>query len=309
LTGAASGGTSPAMQKSFELHGHRGARALFPENTLPGFIATMALGVDGLELDIATTSDGVPVIFHDPDLHPDLVRLPDGTWLDGDRPLIRSIPLAALRCYDVGRIRPGSPTALNFPNQVPRDGTHIPTFAELVAATMGSKVTIQAELKLQPPRPEATVAASVMAEAVIAVVAAAGALDRLDLRSFDWLALRYVHLHHPAIPLTYLTRRPRPALAPFYWDGDMTAPVPASVAAESHGRPAVWAPEYMTLTEPLLADAHALGLRVMPWTVNDPADMARLIGWGVDGICTDRPDLARIAMQAAGLALPVPFSA
>jgi glycerophosphoryl diester phosphodiesterase len=47
----------------------------------------------------------------------------------------------------------------------------------------------------------------------------------------------------------------------------------------------------------------------MPWTVNDPADMARLIGWGVDGICTDRPDLARIAMQAAGLALPVPFSA
>ncbi len=297
------------MQTPFELHGHRGARALFPENTVPGFIATMALGVHGLELDIATTSDGVPVIFHDPDLHPDLVRRPDGSWLDGERPLIRSIPLAELRRYDVGRIRPGSPTALNFPDQTPRDGTPIPTFAEVIAATAGSQVTIQAELKILPQRPDATVPASVMADAAIAVATQAGALPRLDLRSFDWLALRYVRLTYPAIPLTYLTRRPRPTLAPFYWDGDMAASVPASVAAEAHGRAAVWAPEYMTLTEELLSDAHARGLRVMPWTVNDPADMARLIGWGVDGMCTDRPDLARSAMQAAGIALPLPFIA
>ena len=297
------------MQKPFELHGHRGARALFPENTLPGFIATMALGVDGLELDIATTSDGVPVIFHDPDLHPDLVRRPDGTWLDGPRPLIRSISLAKLRCYDVGRIRPGSPTALNFPDQVPRDGTPIPTFAELVAATAGSHVTLQAELKILPQRPEATVPAPVMADAAIAVATKAGALDRLDMRSFDWLALRHVRLNYPTIPLTDLTRRPRPELAPFYWDGDMAGSVPAAVAAESHGRSVVWAPEYMTLTEASLAEAHARGLRVMPWTVNHPADMARLIAWGVDGICTDCPDLARIAMQAAGLPLPVPFTA
>lgn len=297
------------MHKPFELHGHRGARALFPENTLPGFIATMALGVDGLELDIATTADGVPVIFHDPDLHPDLVRLPDGSWLAGSRPLIRNIPLAELRRYDVGRIRPGSQTALNFPDQVPRDGTHIPTFAEIIAATEGSQVTLQAELKILPQRPEATVPAPLMADAAIAVAVQAGALDRLDLRSFDWLALRYVRLHYPTIPLTYLTRRPRPDLAPFYWDSDMSSSVPAAVAAESHGRSVVWAPEYMTLTEALLTDAHALGLRVMPWTVNDPADMARLIVWGVDGICTDRPDLARIAMVAAGLPLPAPFIA
>ena len=297
------------MQKTFELHGHRGARALFPENTLAGFIATMALGVDGLELDIATTSDGVPVIFHDPDLHPDLVRLPDGRWLDGPRPLIRNISLAELRHYDVGRIRPGSPTAVNFPEQRPRDGTHIPTFAEIIAATAGSQVTIQAELKILPQRPEATVPAPVMADAVIAVATETGALDRLDLRSFDWLALRYVARTYPTIPLTYLTRRPRPELAPFYWDGDMSGSVPAAVAAESHGRCVVWAPEYMTLTEELLAEAHALGLRVMPWTVNEPADMARLIAWGVDGLCTDRPDLARIAMQAAGIPLPAPFIA
>ncbi len=297
------------MQKPFELHGHRGARALFPENTLPGFIATMALGVDGLELDIATTSDGVPVIFHDPDLHPDLVRLPDGSWLDGPRPLIRTISLAELRRYDVGRIRPGSPTAANFPDQVPRDGTSIPTFAAIIAATAGSQVTLQAELKILPQRPEATVAASVMADAAIAVATQAGALARLDLRSFDWLALRHVRLNHPTIPLTYLTRRPRPELAPFYWDGDMAGSVPAAVAAESHGRRVVWAAEYTTLTEELLEQAHALGLRVMPWTVNDPADMARLIAWGVDGLCTDRPDLARIAMHAAGLPLPVPFIA
>ena len=297
------------MQKPFELHGHRGARALFPENTLPGFIATMALGVDGLELDIATTSDGVPVIFHDPDLHPDLVRLPDGRWLDGPRPLIRTISLAELRRYDVGRIRPGSPTALNFPDQVPRDGTSIPTFAEVIAATAGSQVTLQAELKILPQRPDATVPAPAMADAAISVAIQAGAIDRLDLRSFDWLALRHVRLHHPNIPLTFLTRRPRPELAPFYWDGDRSLSVPAAVASEAHGRSVVWAPEYMTLNEELLAQAQALGLRVMPWTVNDPTDMARLIAWGVNGMCTDRPDLARVVMHAAGIPLPAPFIA
>ena len=69
------------MPQNFHLQGHRGARGLFPENTLDGFLATIALGVDSLELDVGVTRDGVVVINHDFALNPDIARLPDGRWL------------------------------------------------------------------------------------------------------------------------------------------------------------------------------------------------------------------------------------
>jgi glycerophosphoryl diester phosphodiesterase len=73
--------------------------------------------------------------------------------------------------------------------------------------------------------------------------------------------------------------------------------------------PATWAPDHVGLTEAAIAEAHALGLRVGPWTVNAESDMRQLIGWGVDGFCTDRPDLARPVLARAGLGLPAPWPA
>jgi glycerophosphoryl diester phosphodiesterase len=96
------------------------------------------------------------------------------------------------------------------------------------------------------------------------------------------------------------------AQAALWWDGptpgDFGGSVPRVVAAEAAG--ACWAPGYRDLTQAQVQEAHALGLRVVPWTVNGPADMARFIAWGVDGLCTDRPDLARQVMARAGLPLP-----
>lgn len=294
------------MQRSFTLQGHRGARGLFPENTIEGFAATMALGVHGLELDVAITADGVPVVSHDPDLDPDLTRTADGRWLEGERLLIRHLTLAEIKSFDVGRIRPGSALALAHPQQRPRDGARIPTLAEVFALTAGSTVRVDAELKLRPERPEASVSGAAMADAVLACARAAGALDRLDLRSFDWLALRYAGAAAPWIRRTYLSRRFRPELASFYFDRALDGTISATLAGEAAGREICWAPEWMTLTEALLADSQARGIPVMPWTVNDPAEMQRFIGWGVDGFCTDRPDLARAAMAQAGLTLPTP---
>ena len=77
--------------------------------------------------------------------------------------------------------------------------------------------------------------------------------------------------------------------------------MPRAVAAE--GGPS-WGPDYADLTEETIAEAHALGLRVVPWTVNQPEDMRRLIGWGVDGLITDRPDLARRVLADEGYPLP-----
>ena len=170
--GQSPGGARGNAPIRFELQGHRGARGLFPENTLEGFVAAVALGVDAIELDVGVTADGVPVVFHDVALHGDIVRGPDGAWLAGEGPLLRSLTLAELARYDVGRLRPGSRYAAAHPEQVPCDGARVPTLREVFAAT--GSVRIDAELKTLPDRPEATVPPAAMAELVLAVAAACG---------------------------------------------------------------------------------------------------------------------------------------
>lgn len=293
------------MARRFELQGHRGARGLFPENTLEGFAATVALGVDAIELDVAVTADGVPVVFHDARLNGDLVRGSDGAWLDGEGPAIRCLTLAALAGYDVGRLRPGSPYAAFHPCQVPHDGARIPTLAAAFGAI--GPVRADVELKTLPDRPGLTVPAADMADQVLATAVACAATGRLDLRSFDWRGLRHARRRCPGLALTFLTQPRTVADAALWWDGatpaDHGGSVPRAVAAEAPG--ACWAPEHHDLTRGEIEEAQGLGLRVIPWTVNAPSDLARLIGWGVDGVCTDRPDVARKVMGQAGLPLPI----
>ncbi|ODU54190.1 MAG: hypothetical protein ABS99_09835 [Acetobacteraceae bacterium SCN 69-10] len=301
------------MNRTFELQGHRGARGLFPENTLEGFAATLAIGVDSLELDVAITSDGVAVVTHDPALNQDIARTADGAWLPGPGPAIRALSLAELAAYDVGRLRPASAYAALYPGQAPHDGARIPRLEDLLALAAAAGVVADVELKTLPDRPDLTVTPAAMAEAVMACVAAVPA--RLAVRSFDWRGLRYMRERHPAVPLAYLTSPETVREAALWWDGATAAAfdgsVAAAVAAEAKGAPwrAVWAPQHAALTRDEVARAQALGLRVVPWTVNAPDEMARLIAWGVDGICTDRPDLARQAMGEAGLPVPAPFLA
>jgi glycerophosphoryl diester phosphodiesterase len=282
------------MIQPFIRSGHRGARGLFPENTLEGFAAAIRLGVTSLELDVAITSDGVAMVIHDPELNPDIVRTPDGAWLPTRGPAICTLTAAELARYDVGRLRPGSALAALYPQQTPSDGARIPTLAAVLALAAPAGVVVDVELKTIPDRPEVSVAPAVMAEAVMAVLAAGPADTRMAIRSFDWRGLRHLRAHHPAMPLVYLTSPSTVAASALWWDGTAcTGSVPAAIAAEARGAAwqAVWAPQHDSLTRTDLAEAHALGLGVVPWTVNAPEDMARLIDWGVDGLCTDRPDL------------------
>jgi glycerophosphoryl diester phosphodiesterase len=296
-----------SMTPHFELQGHRGARGLFPENTLEGFAATLAIGVDAIELDVALTADGVAVVTHDSVLNPDITRGPDGAWLAVPGPPIRSLRAAELQGYDVGRLRPGSRYAALYPDQAAHDGARIPTLADVWSLTAISGARIDAEVKTQPDQPGLTASPAELADAVVGTAMAAGAMDRLTIRSFDWRGLRHLQHVHPQIPLVWLTSPATVADAALWWDGptprDFGGSVPRAVAAAA-GAGAAWAPDHACLSREELAEAHALGLRVLPWTVNLPADMARLIAWGVDGLCTDRPDLAHQVMREAGLERP-----
>jgi len=296
-------GTSAEMRRAIDLQGHRGARGLFPENTLAGFAAALAVGVDSFELDVAMTADGVPVVSHDAALNPDLVRGPGGAWVTAPGALIRTLRLADLAAYDVGRIRPGSDYASQFPDQTPCDGARIPTLAEVLS--VDPAVRFNLELKTYPAHPDWTIDAAAMAEAVIAVVEQAGALGRVTVESFDWRGPRQVRRLRPDLPLAWLTSPECVAEAAVWWDGPTPAnyggSVPRAVAAE--GGP-IWAPHHADLTDALIGEAHALGLAVLAWTVNDADDVRRLLRAGIDGLITDRPDIARSVLAQQGFPLP-----
>ncbi|HEY0182547.1 MAG TPA: glycerophosphodiester phosphodiesterase family protein [Rhodopila sp.] len=274
--------------RTLGIQGHRGARALFAENTLEGFLAASALGVQAFELDVGMTADGVVVVSHDLALNPDLTRDGSGAWLNERGPLIHDLSHAALRTYDVGRIRPGSRTASLFPQQRPCDGARIPTLAAILAALPDARFTIEA--KTDPGHPQWTAPPTDLTDATLAVVDAAGAAARVIVESFDWRVQRHLRRTRPDITLAWLTSAATVADAALWWGYDASGrSVAACVAAE--GGP-IWAPDHTDLTETQVHEAHRLGLLVLPWTVNQPAEMTRLVAWGVDGLISDRPDLA-----------------
>jgi glycerophosphoryl diester phosphodiesterase len=291
------------MARRIVLHGHRGARGLYPENTLAGFAAALAIGVDALELDVAMTADDVVVVTHDPRLNGEITRTPDGAWLGEPGPAIRSLRAAELARYDVGRIRPGSAYAADHPEQRPQDGAVIPTLSEVLE--VDGRVHFTVELKSVPWQPGLAADGAWMADAVVAVADAHGAVDRLIVQSFDWRGPRRVRRMRPGIEVAWLTSRALLAAAGTWWDGPQPADFGGSVAraVAAEGGP-TWGPDHADLSEAVVAEAHELRLRVVPWTVNRPDDMRRLIRWGVDGLITDRPDLARVVLAEEGCDLP-----
>ena len=302
------------LAQAFDLQGHRGARGLAPENTLAGFERALALGVSTLELDIGLSADGVPVIVHDPSLPADMTRNAQGEWLSAPTPLIHSLSLAELQAYDLGRVRADSRTARDFPQQQSRDGERLPTLAQLferVRALGADQVRFNIETKTNPDKPQDTATPEEFVSAILAVVRQTGMQQRVTLQSFDWRTLKLAQQQAPEIPTAHLTIETRNAnntTAP-QWTAGLRRGEYASVAhmvQAAGGR--LWTPHQASLTQANLRQAQQLGLKVIPWTVNDPADMRRLIDWGVDGIITDYPDRLREALRAAGLPLPPPVT-
>ncbi len=303
---------------AFDLQGHRGARGLAPENTLAAFARALTIGVTTLELDVGVTADGVVVVRHDPRPNPALTRTADGAWLAAPGPPLRSLTLAELARYDVGRIDPQSRYARRFPDQRPVDGARVPTLGEVVALTRkagNGAVRFNVETKLKPEEPGLTLSPEAFAEAVLAVLEAEGVADRTQIQSFDWRTLRQVQLRAPRIPTVYLSAQqewldnirrgqdgPSPWTAGLDID-DFAGSIPRLVAAAG-GR--VWSPYHKEIDRAQLDEAHRLGLTVVVWTVNEPARMGALIDLGVDGIITDYPDRLRRVLREKGLPLPPP---
>ena len=306
-----------AIAHALDIQGHRGARGLAPENTLPAFARALAIGVTTLELDCAITRDGVVVVSHDPEFNPDIARGPDGKWLQKTGPAIWSLDFQDTQRYDVGRINPASAYAKRWPEQRPMDGTRIPRLADLFALVKKSgneTVRFNIETKISPLEPGATTTPEDFARKLIAAIRAGGMEQRAAIQSFDWRTLQIVQKEAPAIPTVYLTvekgfmdgiQRDKPSspwTAGFHvsrYGGSIPRMVKAAGGA-------VWSPYHAETTPEQVKEAQSLGLKVVVWTVNAPSDMRRLIEWGVDGIISDRPDLLRRTAGEMGVPLPPP---
>lgn len=308
----------PLTAPAFDLQGHRGARGLMPENTLPAFAAALSIGVATLELDVAVTSDGVVVVSHDPVLQPRMVRRPDGRFLLDPGPAIRALTFAELQRYDVGRINPNDRYSAQFPRQRAVDGTRIPRLTDvfaLVRKAGNDWVRFNIELKSQPDRPDETLAPAALAETVIKLIRAEEMTERVTIQSFDWRTLKEVQRIAPEIPTVCLTaerdwlnnlQRRQPGASPWLAGLDLDAFGGSAPRLVQAAGCQVWSPFYRDLVTSDLPEAQELGLPVVIWTVNDEAEMGRLIDLGIDGIITDYPDRLRHVVQAKGLPVPPP---
>jgi glycerophosphoryl diester phosphodiesterase len=309
--------TLPAS--AFDLQGHRGARGLAPENTIPGFETALRIGVTTLELDTGMTRDGVLVVSHDSFLNPEHTRGPDGAFLKEQGPAIRSLSFDELQAYDVGRIQPGTAYAARFATQKGMDDVRIPKLTDvfdLAKRNGADHIRFNIETKLTPTSGADTPDPETFAAALVKAIHDAGLTQRASIQSFDWRTLTAAKRIAPQIERVCLTiespgedniQRGRPGASPWTAGFDIDdhgGSVPRLVKAADC---AVWSPYYRNLTATLVKEAHDLGLKVIPWTVNEMADLELIYQTGIDGIISDYPDRARAALPK-GVAAPKPVT-
>ena len=297
---------------ALDLQGHRGARGLAPENTLRAFEVALQHGVTTLELDIAITRDGVLVIHHDLALNPAFARDAQGVWLEQPSAPIHTMTWDELQRYDVGRLKPGHRYSANYPDQVPADGTRVPRLSDLfdwVKKGGHDKVRFAIETKLDPRQPDATLAPEPFAKAVVEAIRKAGMAQRAQILSFDWRTLQAVQRIAPEIPTVYLSAQQK-----FLDNIGAAAPEPSAWTAgfkysDYHSVPRMvkaaggqfWSVYHGDVDAAKVKEAQSLGLKVLVWTVNDAPTMERVLDLGIDGLITDRPDIARKVLAARGV--------
>ena len=303
------------MTRALDIQGHRGARGLQPENTLPAFARALSIGVTTLELDCAITRDGVVVVSHDSTLNPDITRDESGRWITRTDLPVSGFTYAELQRFDVGRINPASEYAQRFLHQQPVDGTRMPTLEDVFALARhagNDVVHFNIETKISPLHPQRTVAPDAFAKALITVIRNHALQSRAVVQSFDWRTLAVVQQDAPQIATVYLS-----AQQPFMdnilaheksspWNAGLhvsrfAGSVPRMVKAAGG---AVWSPCSNDVDAARVQEAQVLGLKVVVWTVNTEADMRRMITLGVDGIISDYPDVLRRVAGEYGYALP-----
>ncbi|MFI7274555.1 glycerophosphodiester phosphodiesterase [Streptomyces sp. NPDC049879] len=311
----------------FDLQAHRGGIGLTVESTLASFSRALELGVSTLELDVQITRDRQAVVTHD--------RRVSGAKCRDTRPAFRGDPqypyvgkyIVDLSLAQVRTLDCGSQMLPQFPGQQASPGARMPLLTEVFALVHRYRahgVRLNIETKVEAAAPQETAPREQFVQIVAREVRRAGLLDQVTVQSFDWGALMRMREVEPRLPVVALTNGQQflqvgqPGASPWLGGIDIDDFGGSLVAAADsfgayaispvHGDPqggAVGDPGYVPyVTAELVDDAHAAGMLVIPWTVDDPATMEKLIDDGVDGIITDYPDRLREVLADRGFRLP-----
>ncbi|HTT64809.1 MAG TPA: glycerophosphodiester phosphodiesterase [Bryobacteraceae bacterium] len=262
------------MGRPILVYGHRGARAMRPENTLPGFEYAISVGADALEMDVAVTRDDVVVVSHDPKLNQSICRSPDAPRI------IRDLTLAEVQRWDCGAL-----PNRRFPKQVPVPGARVPTLDQVLALAGRGHFLFNIEVKSYPERPRLAPPPERFAELVFHVVRRHRLERRVIVQSFDFRILHAMQRLAPEIRRAALyVGRPK-----------------RLVAIAHRAGAGVVAPYHALASARQVRAAHAAGLEVVAWTANRPRDWKRLIRAQVDGIITDNPEGLLAYLKEIGL--------
>jgi glycerophosphoryl diester phosphodiesterase len=307
---------------SFDLQAHRGGRGETTEESLRAFAKALELGVTTLEFDIVISKDGQPMVWHDPVIDPTKC-VDTGPAVPGDPQypyvgkLVHDLTLAQIQTLNCGRRLGDFPTAEVVANN------KIATLPEVFALTDSyhADVRYNIETKVEADNPQKSAPPEQFVDVILGDVRAANKVDKVEIQSFDWRTLPMVRRAEPSIPLvalydetTWVPNSPwlngiDPAVV-----GDPLAG--AALVGADIISPGYSVPYGLTPADPgfaLVADsayvarAHAMGMRVIPWTINDPAAMNAQIDAGADGIITDYPTRLRAVMSSRGMPLPPAF--
>lgn len=289
---------------------------------MAAFENAIAMGADGIELDVHVTADGEVIVYHDDALKPDITRDSSGHWLSEAGPLIKDMTWAELSALDVGRAKPGSRYALDHPRVAPQDGARIPLLRDVLRLAKRHRCLLLIEMKSNFVDRSRTHSPTAFARAVTHVFADENASEIATVIGFDWVSVLEVKRRMPRVPI-WLTTMPRALFAPpgsnslqsqqakaleqlREWEAG-EAPWTAGFDRAKYGtlqraiaaaQAEAWFPSYQDVTRDSIADARAQGLHVGAWTVNKEADMRRMIGLKIDGICTDYPDRLKSLLDA-----------
>jgi glycerophosphoryl diester phosphodiesterase len=257
-----------------QVHGHRGARAVLPENTLPAFEHAIGVGADVLELDLAVTKDNVLVASHDPVLNPKLCKGPAGTGV------IREMTLAELKRWDCGSLQ--NP---DYPKQQTVPGTKVPTLDEVFALAAKGNFQFNVETKIFADKPQYTPSPSEFSKLLLDAIRKHGLESRVIVQSFDFRTLKEMKRLAPNIRRSAL-----------YGVGGRSFD---SIAAEAEAH--IISPNYPLVTPTKVDAAHKAGYEVVPWTANTRKDWDLLIDAKVDAIITDDPAELIAYLRSKGL--------
>jgi len=276
--------------------GHRGARGILPENSMLGFEFAIKSGAPLLEFDVVLTADEIPVITHNHRLHAATFRSEDGQFITAE-PKVAELHWSQLSRYDIGRLDVNTLYAKRFPDQAQLDGIRVPRLVDLldfVNQPAHHNAYLMLELKSDPDFALDQNYRQKFVRIVVQLVRQAGLARRTVLHSFAWNLLQECREQAPDIPASFLTHVPKnvetggeessQSICPNFAGRESEIP---DLVAKSGG--AFWCPYAEDLTGRLVARAHELGLVVVVWTVNDIAEIDRVVEAGVDAIVTDYP--------------------